>query len=103
MGHALWKPFRGLVGTRKTLRFTPAIADVEVTARYAFENTDASSVTVKSIAPACSCVTASTSKQSVASGERGEIVAKYSIGDRIVLGFPTEHPKAIVVPVQVAG
>ena len=43
----------GWVWTQKTLRFTPAIADVEVTARYAFENTGSSSVTVKSIAPAC--------------------------------------------------
>lgn len=72
----------GLVWTQKTLSFTPGIADVEVTARYFFENTGASVVTIKSVAAACSCVKASASKQSVAPGEHGEIVAKYSIGDR---------------------
>jgi len=72
----------GLVWKEKSLSFTPAIADVEITARYAFENTGSSTVTIKSIAPACSCVTASTSKQTVSPGERGEIVATYSIGDR---------------------
>lgn len=95
----------GLVWKEKSLSFTPAITDIEVTARYAFENTGSTTVTIKSIATTCSCVKASASKQTVAPGERGEIVATYSIGDRsgaqtTEIFVEADDPELKVVPLK---
>ncbi len=55
---------------------TPEQKSVE--ARFAFKNTGAAPVTIKSMKSSCGCTTARLDKKTYAPGETGEVVANYS-------------------------
>lgn len=53
-----------------------------VTLRYPFKNEGEAPVTIKKISPVCGCTTADLEKKTYAPGEKGEIVAYFTIGKR---------------------
>lgn len=59
---------------------SPADGHHETT--FAFQNTGTATVTVKSIRSSCGCTTARLEKKTFAPGERGELTAKFTFGDR---------------------
>ena len=56
--------------------------DGHVEARYAFKNTGPAVVTIKSLRSSCGCTTARLEKRVYAPGESGEVVLKFTFGDR---------------------
>jgi len=69
----------------KTLEFHPALTDTQVIAPFKFQNTGKEPIFIKSITSSCACTTATTSKESYADGEKGEVIATFNIGSRIGL------------------
>jgi hypothetical protein len=64
----------------KSFERTPEDGHVE--ARYAFKNAGPAPVTIKSLRSSCGCTTARLEKKTYAPGERGEVVLKFTFGDR---------------------
>jgi hypothetical protein len=58
----------------------PADSHLETT--FAFQNTGPNVITIKSIRSSCGCTTARLAKKVFAPGERGELTAKFTFGDR---------------------
>ena len=62
--------------------FERSPGDPAVEAHYAFKNTGSAPVTIKSLRTSCGCTVAQLEKRTYAPGEGGEVVAKFTIGDR---------------------
>src|SRR5687767_13556625 len=56
--------------------------DKAVEARYAFRNTGATPLTIKSLRSSCGCTTAKLDKKTYTPGEQGEVVLRFTFGDR---------------------
>jgi hypothetical protein len=56
--------------------------DKAIEARYAFRNTGTTTVTIKSLRSSCGCTTAKLDKKTYAPGEQGEVVLRFTFGDR---------------------
>jgi hypothetical protein len=56
--------------------------DKAVEGRFAFRNTGAAPVTIKSMRSSCGCTTAKLDKKTYAPGEQGEVVLRFTFGDR---------------------
>ncbi len=76
------KASAGLTWEQKSLSFHPAISATEVIAHFHFQNTGTNAVAIKAVTTSCTCVSAEPSKQSYAPGEKGEIVAKFTVDER---------------------
>lgn len=56
--------------------------DKAVEARYAFRNIGTAPLTIKSLRSSCGCTTARLDKKTYAPGEAGEVVLRFTFGDR---------------------
>jgi hypothetical protein len=75
--------FADLQWEKRDIDFYPAAQDAAFVARFAFENTGKTPVTIGEIQSCCSCVTASSAKKTYKPGEKGEIVANFEFGKRV--------------------
>lgn len=57
-------------------------ADGEIEARFTFKNVGAIPVTIKTLRSSCGCTTARLEKKTFVPGEVGEVVARFTFGDR---------------------
>src|SRR6184192_3386790 len=60
----------------------PGFSDKQSVAHFKYENTGETVVHFKSVHASCGCTTAQTQKDQVPPGEKGEITATFTIGDR---------------------
>ncbi len=65
-----------------TQRFERSPEDRAVEARYAFRNAGTAPITIKSLRSSCGCTTARLEKKTYAPGEKGEVMLRFSFGDR---------------------
>ena len=63
-------------------KFQRVPEDKVVEARYAFRNSGPAPLTIKSIRSSCGCTTGKLDKRTYAPGEEGEVVMRFSFGDR---------------------
>jgi hypothetical protein len=56
--------------------------DKAVEGRYAFHNAGPAPLTIKSLRSSCGCTTAKLDKKTYAPGEQGEVVLRFTFGDR---------------------
>lgn len=66
--------------TRQDFQRSPD--DKAIEAHYAFRNAGSAPVTIKSLRSSCGCTTARLEKKTYAPGERGEVVLRFTFGDR---------------------
>jgi hypothetical protein len=88
-----------LVFEKTTLDLNPEMGATKVDAVFKYENKGDTPVHIKAVKPSCGCTTAALAKNDVAPGEKGEITATFSIGDRIgvqvkTISVETDDPKA---------
>lgn len=88
-----------LVFEKTMLDLNPEIGATKVDAVFKYENKGDTPVHIKAVKPSCGCTTAALAKNDVAPGEKGEITATFSIGDRSGLqvktvSVETDDPKA---------
>src|SRR3954468_23760190 len=60
----------------------PAASDKQAIAHFKYQNVGKTPVRFKSVHASCGCTTAQTQKEEVPPGEKGEITATFTIGDR---------------------
>src|SRR5947207_2849092 len=60
----------------------PAFSDKQAVAHFKYENVGKTPVHFRSVKASCGCTTAQTQKDQVPPGEKGEITATFTIGDR---------------------
>jgi hypothetical protein len=60
----------------------PAIGDKQAVAHFKYQNVGTTPVHFKSVHASCGCTAAQSQKEQVAPGEKGEVTATFSIGDR---------------------
>ncbi|MDP9290971.1 MAG: DUF1573 domain-containing protein [Verrucomicrobiota bacterium] len=65
------------------LELAPKLSDMKVDARFTFENAGAEPVRIEAVQPQCGCTTAALKKHIYKPGEKGEIDATFTIGDRV--------------------
>jgi Protein of unknown function (DUF1573) len=70
---------------QKEIELSPSIADTSAVAHFKYENVGKTSVRFLSVQSSCGCTAAASTKNDVAPGEKGEITATFTIGDRIGL------------------
>src|SRR4051812_24861549 len=70
---------------RPEQKFERSPDDKAVEARYTFRNSGTTPVTIKSLRSSCGCTTARLEKKTYAAGETGEVVLRFTFGDRIGL------------------
>jgi hypothetical protein len=63
-------------------RFERSPDDHAIEARYTFRNAGAAPITIKSLRSSCGCTTAKLDRKTYAPGEAGEVVVKFTFGDR---------------------
>ena len=61
----------------------PGLSDKSVEARFGFVNDGQTAVTIESLKASCGCTTAALEKNTYAPGEKGEVRAKFDIGQRV--------------------
>lgn len=88
-----------LVFEETTLNLNPEMGATKVEAVFKYENKGNTPVHIKAVKPSCGCTTAELKKNDVAPGEKGQITATFSIGDRSGLqvktvSVETDDPKA---------
>lgn len=76
----------------------PKLGDKEAVATFKYENKGDKPIKIKSVRSSCGCTVASLKKDEVAPGEKGEVVATFSIGGRTGLqqksvAVETDDPK----------
>lgn len=71
-----------LVFEKTELDLNPELGASKVDAVFKYENKGNTPVHIKAVRPQCGCTTAALAKNDVAPGEKGEITATFSIGDR---------------------
>lgn len=74
---------------QNTIELHPAIGDKQAVARFKYENVGKSPVHFKSVKASCGCTATQTQKELVNPGEKGEITATFTIGDRTGLQVKT--------------
>ena len=67
---------------QNTIDLHPAIGDKTAVAHFKYQNTGTTPVHFKSVKASCGCTTTQTQKEVVNPGEKGEIIATFTIGDR---------------------
>ncbi len=73
-----------LVFEQSTIELHPAIGDQQAVAHFKYQNKGDKPVAIKNVSTSCGCTAATAGgKTSAAPGEKGEVTATFSIGDRI--------------------
>src|SRR5205807_883219 len=67
---------------QSTIDLHPSVSDKTAVAHFKYQNTGTTPVHFKSEKASCGCTTTQTQKEMVNPGEKGEIVATFTIGDR---------------------
>ena len=67
---------------QSTIELHPAMGDKQAVAHFKYENTGKTAVHFKSVKASCGCTATQTQKEVVNPGEKGEITATFTIGDR---------------------
>lgn len=67
---------------QSTIDLHPSVSDKTAVAHFKYQNTGTTPVHFKSVKASCGCTTTQTQKEVVSPGEKGEIVATFTIGDR---------------------
>jgi hypothetical protein len=86
-----------------SLELHPAIGDATAVGHFKYVNAGKTPVRFRSARPSCGCTVAQFQKEEVKPGEKGEITATFSIGDRVGTQVKTvtvetdETPSAITV------
>src|SRR5438128_5943251 len=65
-----------------TIELHPAAADKQAVGHFKYQNTGNEPIHFKSVPGSCGCTTAQTQKDQVPPGDKGEITATFTIGDR---------------------
>jgi Protein of unknown function (DUF1573) len=88
-----------LAWEKTELDLNPAAGADAVVANFKYENKGTTPINIKAVRTSCGCTTAALAKNTVAPGEKGEIVATMKIGDRTgmqqkTVTVETDDPKA---------
>ncbi|MFN2621385.1 MAG: DUF1573 domain-containing protein [Chthoniobacterales bacterium] len=88
-----------LVFEKTELDLHPELGASKVDAVFKYENKGDTPVHIKTVKPSCGCTTAALTKNDVAPGEKGEIVATFNLGGRTgveskTVTVETDDPKA---------
>jgi len=67
---------------QSTIELHPAMGDKQAVAHFKYENTGKTAVHFKSVKASCGCTATQSQKEVVNPGEKGEITATFTIGDR---------------------
>jgi hypothetical protein len=78
-----------LTWEKTELDLHPALGDATAVGIFKYENKGDTPIHFKSVRPSCGCTTAALPKNEVAPGEKGEITATFTIGDRTGLQVKT--------------
>jgi uncharacterized protein DUF1573 len=78
-----------LVFDKTTVDLNPDMGASTAVAVFKYENKGDAPVHIKAVKPSCGCTTAALAKNDVAPGEKGEIKATFTIGDRSGLQVKT--------------
>jgi hypothetical protein len=77
-------------GARAELKFKqteielhPGVTEAAVVAHFGYENTGEKPIRILSLKSSCGCTAATNNKNEVAPGEKGEIMATFTIGNRV--------------------
>ncbi len=86
-----------LVWEQTELELYPTIADETAVGHFKYQNKGDKPVAIKNVNTSCGCTAASTNKNGVAPGEKGEITATFRIGNRVgkqesMIGVTTDDP-----------
>lgn len=71
-----------LVFEQTELELHPAVGDATAVGHFKYQNKSDKAIAIKSVTTSCGC-TAASAKQSAEPGEKGEVTATFTIGDRI--------------------
>ena len=71
-----------LVWEQSELELHPAVGDATAVGHFKYQNKGDKAIAIKSVTTSCGC-TAASAKQSAEPGEKGEVTATFTIGDRI--------------------
>ena len=93
-----------LVWDKTELELNPALGAPNAVGVFKYENKGDTPVHFKAVRPSCGCTTAALPKNDVAPGEKGEITATFTIGDRFGMQTKTitvetddpQHPQTIL-------
>jgi len=67
---------------QSTVDLHPSVSDKTAVAHFKYQNSGTTPVHFKSVKASCGCTTTQTQKEVVNPGEKGEIIATFTIGDR---------------------
>ena len=67
---------------QSTIDLHPSVSDKTAVAHFKYQNSGTIPVHFKSVKASCGCTTTQTQKEMVNPGEKGEIIATFTIGDR---------------------
>jgi hypothetical protein len=79
----------GLIWEKTEIDLHPAMGDATAVGVFKYTNKGNKPIHFKSVRPSCGCTTAAMPKNDVAPGEKGEITATFTIGDRTGLQVKT--------------
>ena len=87
-----------LAWEKTEIELHPPIGEENAVAHFNYENKGKRPIKISSVRPSCGCTVASITKNDVAPGDKGEIVASLKIGDRTgtqlkTLSVETDDPK----------
>lgn len=71
-----------LAWEKKEIELHPKAGDAEAVANFKYENKGKTPIKITAVKSSCGCTAASTQKDEVAPGEKGEVVATFKIGGR---------------------
>lgn len=71
-----------LVWDKTEIELHPKVGDKEAVAQFPYQNKGTKPITIKNVRSSCGCTVASLKKNDVAPGEKGEITATFTIGNR---------------------
>lgn len=71
-----------LAWEKKEIELHPKAGDAEAVANFQYENKGTTPIKITAVKSSCGCTAASTKKDEVAPGEKGEVVATFKIGGR---------------------
>jgi len=86
-----------LTWNTERIDLTTKPGDKEAVGLFRFENNSQKTVTITSVQPSCGCTTAALEKRIYAPGEKGEIKAVFTLGDRV------GHKRMFVIGLAVFG
>src|SRR4029453_3298414 len=72
----------GLKWDQTAIELHPTVTDKQAIGHFKYENTGDKPVKFKSVKTSCGCTAAQTQKEEVPAGEKGEITATFTIGER---------------------